>query len=219
MVNPGSFSGVGNMDNGRVDGVISFPGGVYADLNINGVATAEGPIEAADLDIDGVFNARSDVHCQQLKTDGVATVDGNLRAKAINVQGVVTVHGQKIESDRIICDGVLTSDGQISADHIDAQGFINAKEIVGDNISIQSFTRSFFFRMWVKLKEAVGSQDYSVVDLIEATTINLRGVHARTVSGHDITIGPACKIEKVDASGTLSIDSDAEVRQVVNNNA
>lgn len=217
MTGSGSFRGVGNMENGRVDGVITFDGGVYGDLNINGVATADGPLEAGHLDIDGVFNARSDVNCQDIKTSGVVTIDGNLRTKSANVDGVVTVHGSKVEADRIVCEGVLTADGQVSADFIDAQGFINAKEIVGDHITIQSFTRSFFFRMWVKLKEAVGSQDYSVVDLIEATTINLRGVHARTVSGHDIVIGPGCKINKVDASGTLNIDNDAEVAEIIGN--
>ncbi len=217
MTNPGSFKGVGNMEEGRVEGVISFPGGVYGDLNINGVATAEGPIEVGHMDIDGVFNARSDVNCQSLDAHGVVTIDGNLRATKADIDGVVTVHGSKIEADRIVCDGILSTDGQVSADRIDAQGFINANEIVGDNISIQSFTRSFFFRMWVRLKEAVGSHDFSKVDLIEATTISLRGVHARTVSGHDITIGPGCKIDRVDASGSLSIDPDAEVREVVQN--
>lgn len=215
MANPGTFKGVGNMENGRVDGVISFPGGVYSDLNINGVATAEGPLEAGKLDIDGVFNARSDVSCQSINATGVVTIDGNLRTKHADIAGVVSVHGGKVEADRIVCDGVLSADGQVSADRIDSQGFINAKEIVGDNISIQSYTRSVFFKMWVRLKEAVGSHDYSKVDLIEATTINLRGVHAHMVSGQDITIGPGCKIDKVDASGRLDIDQDAEVAVVV----
>ena len=212
-----SFKGVGNMENGRVDGVVSFPGGVYGDLNINGVATAEGPLEAAKLDIDGVFNARSDVSCHTLNADGVTTIDGNLRSSLIDVDGVVNVHGSKIEADRIVCDGVLSTEGQVSADNIDANGFINASEIVGDRISIQSFKKSFFFKLWVKLNEAVGGRNYSKVDLIEATTINLRGVYAHTVSGHDVTIGPGCKIDTVDASGKLYIDKDAEVQTIIGN--
>lgn len=214
MTGPSSFSGVGNMQNGRVDGVVSFPGGVYGDLNINGVATAEGPIETLNLDISGVFNARSDVHCQELITTGVVTIDNNLRAKTVKIDGVVTVHGNKVEADRIVCEGVLTASGQISADFIDAQGFINAPEIVGDHLSIQSRSRSFFFKMWVKIKEAVGST-HSKVGLIEATTINLRGVHAHTVSGQDITIGPDCFIDRVEASGKLFIDNEAEVTEVI----
>ncbi|MDR2035986.1 MAG: hypothetical protein LBP91_04875 [Coriobacteriales bacterium] len=212
-----TFKGVGSMENGRIDGVVNFPGGVYGDLNVNGVTTAEGPLEAALLDITGVFTARSDVSCETLSTDGVATIDGNLRCALLDIDGVVTVHGSKIEADRIICDGILTTDGQVSADTIDAQGFINAAEIVGDRISIQSFTRSFFFRMWVKLKLAVGSHDFSKVDLIEATTVSLRGVHANKVSGHDITIGPGCIIDTIDASGTLHIDQDALVTTIVDN--
>ena len=216
MTGSGSFSGVGNMENGRIDGVISFPGGVYGNLDINGVATAEGPLEAAQMDVSGVFNARSDVSCHEIKATGVATIDGNLRAECIDVDGVITVHGNKVEASRIVCDGILSTDGQVSADTIDANGFINASEIVGDHISIQSYTGTFFFKMWVKLKEAVGSRDYSKVDLIEATTVNLRGVHASVVSGHDVTIGPACVIDKVDASGQLYIDRGAQVTVVVN---
>jgi len=213
----GSFKGVGNMDNGRVDGVISFPGGVYGDLNINGVANVEGPLEAGQLDIDGVFNAHSDINCHTLNCKGVTTVDGNLRGALLDIDGVVTVHGDKVEADRIMCDGVLSTGGQVSADNIDAHGIVNAHEIVGDRISIQSYKKSFLFDVWVKLNEAFGSRSISEIALIEATTINLRGVHAHTVSGHDITIGPRCKIDTVDASGRLYIDSDAEVSTVIAN--
>ena len=212
-----SFKGIGNMDNGRVDGVISFPGGVYGDLNINGVATAEGPLEVGVLDIDGVFNAHSEVTCKTLNTNGVATFDGNLRCSLMDIDGVVTVNGSKIEADRIMCDGILSTEGQVSADNIDANGFINASEIVGDRISIQSFKKRFLFGLWVKLNEAIGSRSYSKVGLIEATTINLRGVYAQTVSGQDVTIGPGCKIDTVDASGKLYVDSDAEVKTIIDN--
>lgn len=210
-----SFKGVGNFENGRIDGVVTFPGGVYGDLNINGVATAEGPLDAGVMDIDGVFNARSDVNCKTLNSDGVSTIDGNLRCSLLDVDGVVTVHGSKIEADRIVCDGVISIEGQVSADNIDANGFINATEIVGDRISIQSYKKSIWFKLWVKINEAVGSQNYSRVGLIEATTINLRGVYATKVSGHDITIGPGCKIDTVDASGPLYIDIDAEVATII----
>ena len=211
------FRGVGNMEDGRIDGVVSTPGGVYGDLNINGVVTIEGPLEAGNLDIDGVFNSRSDVSCTTLNCNGVATLDGNLRATLLDIDGVVTIHGKKIEADRIMCDGVLSTEGQVSADNIDANGIINASEIVGDRISIQSYKKSFLFDVWVKLNEVFGSRSISKINLIEATTINLRGVHAQTVSGHDVTIGPKCKIDTVDASGTLYIDSSAEVKTVIQN--
>ncbi len=210
-----SFKGVGSVENGNVNGVVIFPGGDYGDLNVNGVATVQGPLQAGVLDIDGVFHGQNDVTCENLKTTGVVNIDGNLQTTLANIQGVVSVHGNKVEADRIVCDGVLNVGGQVSADTIDAQGFINAEEIVGDRISIQSHTSSFFFKMWTKLKEAVGNQNHSIVDLIEATTVNLRGVHARTVSGQDITIGPGCKIDKVDASDKLFIDEDAEVGIVI----
>lgn len=214
MTSSGSFRGVGNFENGRIDGVMSFPGGIYENLDINGVATAEGPLEALSLDISGVFDGRSDVTTNTLKTTGVVTINNNLRVTSANIDGVVTVHGPAVEAERIICDGILTASGRVSAKEIDAQGYINAREIVGESISIQSHTRSFFYKIWTNLKEAVGSQDYSKVDLIDANTVTLRGVHAGTVRGRVVSIGPGCRVDRVSALESLHIDPDAVVTEV-----
>jgi hypothetical protein len=54
----------------------------------------------------------------------------------------------------------------------------------------------------------------SDVKLIEATTIDLSGVSAETVNGKDIIIGPNCKIDHIDCSGTLSIDRSSSVGNI-----
>jgi len=213
----GSFSGFGSAGKNRIDGLFNFPGGTYEDLVVDGVCTSEGPLEAHSIKIDGVFKAKSDVKADILDCDGVVTIEGNLRAGKVDVDGTVSVKGDKVEADVIKCDGILTAENQVSADIIEANGFINAREIVGDRIVIKSFKKSFFFKVFLKAREAFIHSDYSKVDLIEATTIELRGVKAKTVSGHDVIIGPACIIQKVDCSGNLSIDSTATVGVVVGN--
>jgi len=199
----------------RIDGVVTFPGGKFEELHVNGVCTAEGPIDADSLNIDGVFTAKSDVSVGKLDCDGVTTIEGNLRAKKADIDGVTTVNGDKVEADHIVCDGVLTARYQISADLIEAEGFINAKEIVGDRIVIRSFRKSTFFNLYLKIKETFKNPDFSKIDLIEATTIELRGVRAREVNGQNIIIGSACIIDRVDCSGTLTIDADAKVGEIV----
>jgi len=212
------FAGSGTLKTaGRssIDGVVTFPGGKFDDLKVNGVCTSEGSIEAVSLDIDGVFTAKGDVCAEKLDCDGVTTIEGNLRVKKADIDGVTSVHGDKVEADHIVCDGVLTAANQISADIIEADGFINAKEIVGDRIVIRSFRKSTFFSLFLKIKQALKDPDFSKIDLIEATTIELRGVRAKAVNGQDIIIGPACIIDRVDCSGTLAIDPGAQVGEVV----
>jgi len=212
------FAGSGTLKTaGRssIDGVVTFPGGTFDDLKVNGVCTSEGSIEAVSLDIDGVFTAKGDVCAERLDCDGVTTIEGNLRVKKADIDGVISIHGDKVEADYIVCDGVLTAANQISADVIEADGFINAKEIVGDRIVIKSFRKSTFFSLFLKIKQALQDPDFSKIDLIEATTIELRGVRAKAVNGQDIIIGPACIIDRVDCSGKLEIDPDARVGEVV----
>ncbi|MDR0499810.1 MAG: hypothetical protein LBG97_00990 [Coriobacteriales bacterium] len=205
----------GNMGKGHIDGVITFPGGEFEDLRISGVTTCEGDIVAKRMDIDGVATFKGNVLCTDFDCDGVTTVEGCVKATTADIDGVTTINGDKLEADRIRCDGVISVNGQVSADVITAAGFINAKEIVGDSITIHSFRKSFVFKLWLKFKEAIGSDDFSKVELIEATTVDLRGVRAKIVSGENVKIGPGCVIGRVDCTNELEIDPDAEVKEVV----
>jgi cytoskeletal protein CcmA (bactofilin family) len=201
---------------GRLDGVMTIPGGVFGDLDIDGVVTVDGDLEAALLDIDGVFTCTGSIKADTLDCDGIATVEGDLRVRTADIDGVLALKGSKVEADSITCDGVLSVPGQLSADVIEADGFLNAHEIVGDRVSIGSLRKSYvLIKLWRRAKEAVGIDDFSKVDLIEATTVSIQGVHARSVNGHDVTIGRACKVDRVDCTGTLVIDPTAEVGEVV----
>ena len=53
---------------------------------------------------------------------------------------------------------------------------------------------------------------FPTVQLIEATTIELRGVTAGTVNGQDVRTGPYCGIGNLDCNGTLYVDPKAEVK-------
>jgi cytoskeletal protein CcmA (bactofilin family) len=211
----GRSKGTGSASRNHLEGVMTLPGGVFDDLSVNGVITILSDLEARRLDLDGVFTCAGNVRADNLDCDGVATIEGNLRVKTVDIDGVLTLNGSKVEADRITCDGVLSIRGQVSADIIEADGFLNAYEIVGDRVTIRSFRKSFFLRTWTRIKESFSGNIFSKVDLVEATTISLQGVHAKTVSGHDVYIGPACKIDRVDCSGALAIDPDAEVGEIV----
>ncbi|MDR2492550.1 MAG: hypothetical protein LBD25_03695 [Coriobacteriales bacterium] len=211
----GSFSGVGRAGRGSYDGVGTFDGGVYEDLDINGVFSAKGTLEARDLKVDGVFNCKGDLKASVIDCDGVVNIDGNLKAGLIDLDGVINLHGTKVEADKITCDGVLSVQGEVSADVIMADGFINAHEVVGDHITIKSLRKSFFLGLFVTLRKVIGHPDFSKVDIIEGTTVELQGVHANLVNGHDVKIGPHCKISRLSYTGSLHVDVDSVVEHVV----
>lgn len=102
---------------------------------------------------------------------------------------------------------MIKTGGEISADKINAEGCIDADEIVGDNIRILSHWHTPRLLNFI-------NRFTSKVRVIEATTIELSGVKAETVNGRDIKIGPDCKIENIDCSGTLSVDSGSIVHNI-----
>lgn len=196
------------MDVFKMEGVGKINGGEFQSLKVEGVGTCPSNIKAENLEIEGVFNCSGDVDAGYLYCEGVANFKANIRAKKLVVEGVFNSKGgSKIEAEEIICEGVIKTSGEILADRITAEGCIAAKEIYGDDIRINSKYHAnrvinFFNR------------EKSEVNLIEATTIELCGVTADVINGKDITIGPNCKIEKIDCSGTLFVDRSAIVRTI-----
>ena len=209
------FSGFGSAGDSKIEGVGTFRGGVYGELRIDGVCTIEGDLEAESLDIDGVCTCTGNVAARKFDCDGVLTIQGNLRVGKADVDGVVTVNGNKIEADEIKCDGVVNVTGEISADIIRANGKINAEAIVGDHIMIKSYWKHGLARLFIRIGERFSMKNFSVVDLIEGTTVELRGVRAKSVNGHDVNIGKHCEIDRVDASGSLIVDPTSYVGEVV----
>ncbi|MCL1895163.1 MAG: hypothetical protein FWG03_01300 [Clostridiales bacterium] len=209
-----NFNNAGSTADGKIDGVGTIMGGVYGRLRINGVCTVEGDLEAESLEIDGVCTCTGSVEAKSFDCDGVLTIEGNMRVGTADIDGVVTVKGSKIEADEIKCDGVVNVEGEISADVINANGKINAEAIVGDRIKIKSYWKTRLGRLLLLIGEKVNTKQ-SVVNLIEGTTVELRGVRAKFVNGHDVSIGRNCEIGRVDASGKLYIDPMSRVDEVV----
>jgi cytoskeletal protein CcmA (bactofilin family) len=196
------------MENFRMEGIGKITGGEFQTLTVEGVGSCSNNIKAENIEIEGVFNCAGDVDAGYLYCKGVADFKANIRAKKMVIEGVFSAkEGNKIEAEEIICDGVIKTGGEISADRISAEGCIAAKEVYGDNIKINSkYHANRFINFF--------NREKSEVHLLEATTIELSGVTADTVNGKDITIGPNCRIDSIDCSGTLYIDRSSFVRNI-----
>lgn len=199
------------MQDFSMDGVGKINGGEFGSIKVDGVGSCSGDLKAETLTVDGTFKCSGAVETGLLRCDGVAEFTSNIRAKRIDVNGVVNVkNGIKVEAESIECDGIINVNGEISADVIRADGCIKAKEIVGDKIYINTHMHRFFHTIFV-------ARQFSQIDLIEATSVELHGVRAKAVNGKDVVIGPRCRIDSVDCSGTLFIDSTSLVGTVTGN--
>jgi hypothetical protein len=192
----------------KLEGIGSISGGEYDSVRVEGVGNCSGKIKANNINIEGVFNCSGEIEAGYLYCEGVSDFKSSIRVKKMNIEGVLNQKElSKIEAEEIVCEGVIKTFGEISADRLDAEGCISAREIVGDYIKINSHIRKSRFMKWI-------TRFKSEVNLIEATTIDLSGVTADTVNGKDIIIGPNCRIENIDCSGILSIDSSSTVRNI-----
>jgi ribosomal protein L24 len=192
----------------NLGGIGNISGGQYDSIKVEGISSCSNNIKAEDICVEGVFTCSGEVEAGFLHCKGVSDFKANIRAKRILVEGVLTEKdGTKIEAEEIDCEGVIKTGGEISADNLKAKGVINAKEIYGDHILINTHYAFNKIRRFFR-------GERSDIKLIEATTIELSGVTADTVNGKDIVIGPDCRINSVDCSGTLSIDSSSSVGKI-----
>lgn len=190
----------------KFEGLGHIYGGEYGTVSVEGMAKCVGDLIAATLSVQGVLRCNGSIHTGTFDCEGMAKIQGNIHADKIVIAGILTVSGgKKIEANKIVCEGIIRFDGELSADHIDSDGLISADSIVGDFIRIRSRSNRFL---------SLFQSKHSNIRLIEATTIDLRGVIANTVNGKDIYIDRGCRIENLDCSGTLYIDRDAWVGTV-----
>ena len=192
----------------KIGGVSTVGGGTCDELKMDGVITCNGDIQARSIDLDGVVTINGKMSGDEwIKVNGVVTISDAMRSKTVSVDGVCTIKGN-IEADHVNIKGVVSSKKQISADLVDGRGMISAEEIVGEKVIVRcGHNRRHLFDMF---KE----RELPKIGLIEATEIEVEGIHCQNLNGHNIVIGPQCIVENVDCSGTLSIAPEAQVQNI-----
>ena len=198
----------------KIKSVSTIGGGKYEELVIDGVVTVNGDLEAEVISVNGVVSFNGALESKSsIKIEGVVTANDKLRAKLVDVNGVVTIH-KDVEADHVTIHGVVTAKGQVSADLVESWGMFSAEEVVGDKVIIHCDK---------KKKATIGGllrfgrdvhKELPKVGTIEATEIDVDGIRANNLNGHNIVIGPNCVVENVDCTGRLSIAPGAFVRNI-----
>lgn len=192
------------------DGLLTINGSIDCqDFDCDGTATVNGDARAEHMDLDGLVTFSGNVHCNHFECDGTATIKGNFKCDDFTSSGLVTISGYKFEGTKITGDGYISAkQAQVSADVISFEGRISANEIVGESVTIRSHNPHGLFVVF-------GLQ--SKINLIEATTVDLKGVKAATVNGHNIRLNQNCEIDSVDCTGTLHIHPTCRIGSITGN--
>lgn len=154
----------------------------------------------SQLDILGKLEALEDCKVNEIKVLGEARFESNMFFEKIEVLGEMKVL-KDCEGNSFNSRGKLEIDGLLSAENIviNPNGISTLNEIGGSKIIIK--------------KKGLFSFGESIVisNVIEGDYIELENTQCKIVRGHDITILGNCRIDKIEYTGTLTIDKSSIV--------
>lgn len=219
----GSCSVKGELHTERldIDGAVNVQQNVHAQkISVDGSLSVQGTVETDTLAVDGSVNLAA-LQAKQFNCDGSAHIAECFCAEKITIDGTMQTDGN-LEAETLYVDGCLSAKKQISADRVEIYGTVQADEIVGDYIRIEFDSSPRTIR---QIKDYVNSFVNNLLNrepevreccanLIEATTVELYGVTAGVVSGENVEIGENCCIDRLECTGTYSIDPSSYVRVI-----
>lgn len=230
----------GNM---RIDGMGTQAGGCFDRVEINGLGTLKGRVEADEICVSGAGTFQGEVQTQRLNVDGTATFHqdavaqsvtingnakfkGNLQTGGLDINGNLKIEGH-VRGENVTNEGRLIINGSCEAESFKSEGQVK----VLDGLNAETVELNIALKC--EIKEIGGSQitvrrtNYltnSFVDaflptglytnLVEGDLIELEYTDAATVRGHDVFIGPGCTVDLVEYSGKYEKSPTANVREV-----
>jgi cytoskeletal protein CcmA (bactofilin family) len=188
---------------GMVNGSLSA-----SSARISGNGKINGNLETKALNIEGRGSIKGTTNVKKLKVSGKGLFGGNVKAEEIKLNGTANIEGN-CETDIFIAEGQFTVGGLLSGDEINIHMFgeSKAKEIGGQTIKVKQ--KSGTLLKMIKNVFPVGLE----VEGIEGDNIEIEFTKADFVRGHHIKIGPNCKINLVEYSGTFTLDKSSEVKE------
>jgi cytoskeletal protein CcmA (bactofilin family) len=212
----------------KLVGTTSASGGRFGNVRITGEAVLSGVTVCRSLKCVGTVGIQGDLQADFLKLTGECRVHGNLRSSRIRAMGELTVSGDvtgnriklmggirvsgNCEADEILLSGALDMEGLLNADQVDIRmhGPCRAKEIGGGTVTVKRSRAN-----WFKSILTSGGHEELTAVLIEGDTVHLEHTHAPVVRGNRVTIGPGCRIDKVEYRSELQIEKNAIVREQI----
>ncbi|MBB6715029.1 hypothetical protein [Clostridium gasigenes] len=224
-----NISGVGTLDGGEYDKII-LSGATkimsYAKGNkiiASGSCTSFANLEGGYINISGAMKSEGGLISSDLIQISGSTKVDFIKATTLNISGTTKVNND-CTFDKVRISGNLNIDGScegrdfkasarlvigklLSADivEINIEGKSSISEIGGEKITIRKGLSLLGFSIFPILKKELSC------DSIEGDTIYLENTICKVVRGKNIIIGEGCNINKIEYSGTLTVDKRSEV--------
>lgn len=211
----------------KMDGIGTAAGGIYNNVEINGVCKVERDIEArafdlngrirvagslaaGTLDIDGTLAVSGAVAADRTTIDGVVTVEGGYAGQQLRLNGLLTVGGD-CAADLLVGEGVFKIGGLLSADEIQVklQGRCSAKEIGGETIAIGRGRTGAWRSLWQWM--VPGFTPELKAGIVEGDDIVLDHATVDIVRGDRVTIGRGCVVGRVEYRSELRKHASAQI--------
>ncbi len=194
---------------GKVEGAAKV-----REIVVSGTARFEGPVEAEALQVAGACKVEAGLSAKEVKVAGALKVEGSVKAHYFKTSGGLKVEGD-LEAEIVALAGKVTVNGLLSADRVEMKledsSFV--REIGGEVIEIRRRRKGGFLEeLGLPFFRRPGKLQASA---IEGDEVYLEGTEAKLVRGKKVTIGPGCRIERVEYEESLDVHPDAQVGEEV----
>jgi cytoskeletal protein CcmA (bactofilin family) len=186
----------------RISGSCVFEGDVHVEeFRCSGSARIAGKLTAEDVESSGSLSVEGDIEAEDISVSGALQVKGSVSAEDFHSSGSVRVEGA-LKAEDFHSGGSVRIDGGLKAEDvmIDLGGNSRITTIEAEDIRVKA--TGGFFRVRGDLS----------ADRIEGNDVELEATTAAYVKGDEVTIGPHCKIDVVEAR-ELTVHQSSEVRE------
>ncbi len=199
----------------RISGAGKVEGTTRArEIVVSGAGRFEGPVEAETFQCSGACKVEAGLQAKEARIAGTFKVEGNVKAHYFRSGGVLKVEGD-LEAEVVSLAGIVTVTGLLSADRVEMklEGTSYVREIGGGVIEVRRTRhRGLLEELGIPFFRRQGTlQAVS----IEGDEVRLEGTQAKLVRGKVVSIGPGCRVERVEYEESLEVDPDAHVGEEV----
>ncbi|WNC14593.1 polymer-forming cytoskeletal protein [Brevibacillus brevis] len=226
-----------------IQGSVNASGGVYREVNVQGLGKIKGDLECHELQCGGHVSIDGSMLATSVRVDGNASVRGGVKADTMEIYGQIDVNGD-VKTTSLLVKGNAKVHGSLTSDEIQVKGFFKSS---GD-CEAEVFKAEGAFTIGGLLNAGqveiqlhgncqareIGGEHIEVrkagsstlnkilkhifnttltVDTVEGDEIYLEYTRAKVVRGNNIAIGPGCEIDLVEYTGEYRQDNGAQVKE------
>ena len=241
MANDAHISGSGRLSGGdynevHISGSGRFDGPIHCKtFHVSGSCSGSGVLTVLEeMHCSGSLRTEGHLDCGEIHVSGSARVDGNVAGhEEVHISG--SLRCTNLYGGDVSISGGLDAQGDVEADSFqlsgagEIRGLLNAEEISitvsgiprvirigqigGSEITIKPGTTIGFLSKLFSGKTA--GPGAAIVGTIEGDEIDLTSTTADEVRGADITLRDGCRIKRVEYSGDLMLEGDAQVEEQI----